>query len=252
MGQLSLTFDAGADRTFEDTPAYVVASVGNGDENEVIAFDLSGTAGSWVDIYTETLDSWGALPVSVPIPSVPAGTYTLTVRGTTSTSDTLTFVVSNDPLDDAEDEDESNEPVYPVWTENLHRWRLIDTSLSNNVGGWEFVKNPSRWTNPNQPSFLEHDVTTAPDGNILSWEGAQRSWTFEFSGYIDSQVEYEALEFWSNLRRRFWLIDHRDVARYVTFEHFDARARIVPGKPWAHDYTVKAVHFYRKPKTELP
>lgn len=245
MSELSLEFEKGAETQLHDAPAYLMVVVGDGLEEESVTFSLVGDAGAWADFHTLDLDNWGMSIASVPIPAVPAGVYELTVVGEASTAASIVFHVLNDPLDDTEEDDETEAPAYPEWTPNLHRWRLIDTATVNNVGGWEFLKNPSRWTNPNFPNFLEHDVTTAPDGNVLAWEGAQRSWTFEFSGYLDTQEEYEALEFWSGLRRRFWLIDHRDKARFVTFDHFDARARIVPGKPWAHDYTIKVVHFYR-------
>ena len=65
----------------------------------------------------------------------------------------------------------------------------------------------------------------------------------EFTGFCETQAEYEQLVFWSELRPRFWLIDHRNRAWLVTFEHFDATHRIVPSMPWAHDYTVKALVF---------
>jgi hypothetical protein len=65
----------------------------------------------------------------------------------------------------------------------------------------------------------------------------------EFTGTITTQAEYEALTFWSELHRRFWLIDHRNRAWLMTIEQFDAQAQVKPGYPWLHKYTVKTLIF---------
>lgn len=246
MGDLSASLD---DDSVElnDTPAFANVNVGNGDSNEAISFDLYDATSTLVagGLWTETLDEYGTVETAVPLPAVLAGTYSLTVVGTTSTNDSVTFTVDQDPLPTTEDT-QGDQPTLPTLVAaDSGRWRLADLTVGKERV-YVFERNPARWTNPNRPNYLEHDVTTAPDGNILAWQGASRSWTFEFSGYLDTQAEYEELEFWSNLRRRFWLIDHRDRVHYVTFDHFDAKARIVPNKPWAHDYTIRVVHFFRQ------
>lgn len=226
-----------------NTPAYLDVRVGDGEADEIVSFDLYGDAGVWIGLATATLDAYGGVLTSIPLPAVPTGLYVMQVIGSVSTTGYAEFTVLEPPLDDDVD-DEASVPDLPEATDD-HHWRFVDTTVGSTYE-YTMTRNPQKWTNPSKPLFLEHDVTTAPDGNILAWQGADRSWTFEFSGYIDTQAEYEALEFWAGLRRRFWLIDHRNRARYVTFEQFDARPRIVPNKPWAHDYTMRVVHFYRQ------
>ena len=235
-----------ADDELDNTPANVLAYVGNGDDEETISFSITGPGGTFPGLISEDLDEDdGTIAISVPLPELTAGTYVLTVTGTVSGSTTAALVILDEALDDTEDPDDNAEPDVPVFTPDVsHRWQFIDTTVGEE-DTYTLPRNPARWTNPNRPNFLEHDVTSAPDGAVLAWEGAERSWTFEFSGYLDTQAEYEAFQYWTDLRRRFWLVDHRDKIHYVTFEHFDARARIVPNKPWAHDYTVRAIHFYR-------
>lgn len=250
---LSLELDDDNDSDVVRTPAGLDVVVGNGGNEEVVTFAISDGTTTWGSLLVDGLDEYGTGDFTVPLPAVPAGAYTMSVTGPSSLAGSLDFTILNDPLSDTPDPGDTAEPVVPtvpdgLWPEEpgIVHWRLFDTSTNSPAAPYTFPRNPKAWTNPLKPNFLEHDVTSAPDGNVLAWQGADRSWTFEFSGYLDTQAEYEALEFWTNLRRRFWLIDHRNRVHYVTFEHFDAKARIVPNKPWAHDYTVKVVHFYRQ------
>lgn len=243
MSDLVLSMAEDEDPVLVDTPNTLRVSVGNGDPDEEIIFSAYDGVGVWAAIDEETLDEYGSIEMSVEIPALLAGTYTLRVAGDTST-DEFEFTVTRDPMDETSDVDANDHPEPPTFDLETTAWQLVDTT----PGGESYIlpRNPDRWTNPLKPNRLEHDVTTAPDGAILAWQGGDRPWPFEFSGYIDTKAEYDALEFWANLRRRFWLVDHRHRLHYVTFEHFDATARIVPNKPWAHDYTMKAVHFYRQ------
>lgn len=243
---LTATFDEDRDYLI-DTPAFLNILVGNGAADEPIYVDLL-INGDYDSVCEGVLDEFGRSTVPVPIPALYAGDYLLRVRGDTSNSTTLTYTILKDSIawgrEDLEG-DNSNLPHVPELPVGNGAWRLFD-SLPNRERIWEFPRNPSRWSNPLKPNFLEHDVTSAPDGNILAWEGAEKPWTFEFSGYLDTREEYEELTYWANMRHRFWLVDHRDRIHYVTFEHFDAKARIVPNKPWAHDYTIRVIHFYEQ------
>lgn len=227
------------DDELEGTPYVLEVTIGNGDVDELVTASLSGT-----DLETTTLDEYGTSTFDVPIPELIPGSYTLTLTAATNGSDTIAFTVAGDPLDTTVNEDD--DLTAPTYTPDpVNRWQLID-STTGDGHTYTFPKNPEKWTTPWKPQFLTHAATTAPDGEILAWQGGERAWRFQFSGIITTQAEYEALEFWSNLRRRFWLIDHRNVTRYVTFEHFDARARVVPNNPWVHDYTVSVIHFLRQ------
>lgn len=232
------------DSDLDSTPESVSATIGNGLPYETITFDLVGPATASVTrtaIATATLDDTGATIVDVALPGVPAGTYTLRVHGTSSTLAYAPIIVREDAL--SEDPEPDNEPVPPVVPVTVH-WQLVDTTPGQERH-YVFTHNPAKWTNPDKPLYLEHKPTTAPDGNLLAWQGADRSWTFEFSGTTLDQAEYQELQFWASLRRRFWLIDHRGQARYVTFAQFDTKARTVPNRPWVHDYTMRVVHFFR-------
>lgn len=236
MADLTASVEEAYDDQLEDTPTELVVKVGNGATDEALTISLSGT-----DLVIDVLDEWGSGSFDVPIPLLAAGDYTLDVEGTTSTATTLDFTVLADGLDDGSGVVEDDIPTAPAFT--VQRWQFIDTTVGE-TASYVMEANPDKWTTPWQPSRLEHGATTAPDGNLLAWEGGQSAWRFSFSGVLLTQAAYEALQFWSELRRRFWLVDHRGVARLVTFEHFDARARTSPNKPWVHDYTVNVIQFY--------
>lgn len=241
---LTLTLDDGFPELL-DTPAYLDVLVGNGESNEVVDFALIGGSTTTALDQPITLTEFGSSTASVLIPALNQGVYALRALGATSSDSTdLTFLVLVDSLSELVDGDDTAAvPTPPVVSTGSGSWRLVDTTTGEERY-WQFIRNPARWTNPLQPKFLEHAVTTAPDGNVLAWEAADRAWQFEFTGYLDTQAEYVELQYWAELRRRFWLVDHRDRVHFVTFEFFDARPRIVPTKPWAHDYTIRAIHFF--------
>lgn len=240
---LVLSMAEDEDSLLVDTPANLLVNVGNGVGSEAVTFTIVTATETWPGVDTITLDEYGSAQLAVAIPALLTGSYTLQAIGTVSTTAELDFGVTNDPLDDTGGTNADN-PAAPTFDLGTTAWQLVDTTVGGDT--YVFARNPARWTNPLKPHSIEYDVTTAPDGNVLAWEAGERPWTFEFSGYIDTQAEYEALAFWAGLRRRFWLVDHRHRLHYVTFEHFDAQARVVPNKPWAHDYTMRAVHFYRQ------
>lgn len=241
--ELALAMAAEEDAVLLRTPSLLSVNLGNGEADEVITFAVTDGTTTWANIDSVTLDEYGTSWVDVLIPGLVAGSYTLSAAGTITPAATLAFTVTGDLLNDVDDGDTADLPTPPTVDTAVTHWRLVD-SISGE--SYTFVRNPKSWTNPLRPTYLEHEVTTAPDGQVLAWQGGDRAWPFSFSGYLETQAEYDALEYWASLRRRFWLVDHRHRVHYVTFEKFDAVARLVPGKPWAHDYTVAAIHFYRQ------
>lgn len=225
-----------------DTPAFLDVAVGNGDVGELVTFTMLVDEVSVVLLADLELDEYGMGEFSVPIPELLTGTHELIVTGEVSTTATLEFAVDRAPLDPTEEvEDET--PVLPEVDYEDYRWHLVDTVADI---GWTFPANPRRWSNPERPGWFEHEGTAAPDGQILAWEAGNNSWSWDCTGYLDDEATYDALVFWGSLRRRFWLIDHRHELRYVTFDRVELTPRIVPDKPWAHDYKITVVQFYRQ------
>lgn len=235
---LTLTSD---DTTIEMSPSEILVDVGNGVDGEEITFNLYGAVVEYDLVGDVYLDEFGTVNTGVPLPELPVGSYVLEAQGV-SGSASIVVSVTGAALDTTPEAIDNVEPVPPPFDPTTH-WQFIDQRDPSIK--WTMPHNPARWTSPLRPNWYTHDASSAPDGQVLTWQAASRAYPMEFSGYLDSQTVYDNLKFWANLRRRFWLIDHRNRAWLVTFQHFDAQARIVPNKPWAHDYTVKAVVFRR-------
>lgn len=227
------------DAEVQQTPAGLLVHLSNGAPNELVTISLVGPT-VITGFATTRLDDFGNhADYMVDLPAVPAGQYYLRVEGAISGGDDSPFEILNDALDWGDD---TPKPVdTPPVTDPAQHWRFYD--LRDPDVTWTFVRNPSSWSNVFPPNDFTHAKTTAPDGQPLTWEAAQRPWRMEFKGFIETEQEYDQLAFWSQLRRRFWLIDHRNRAWLLTIEQFDAQALIKPRMPWAHDYTVRALIF---------
>lgn len=221
-----------------ETPGGLTVNIANGTGLDGITFSLVGPV-TVADFATTTLNEAGSLDdLTVPLPALLAGDYLLRVEGVVSGSEDVPFTVLEDAL--SMDNLDPKAPPVPPTLDSANRWRLVSLDRSRT---YQFVHNPRSWTNVFPPTEFTHDNTTAPDGQMLTWQAGERPWRMEFTGYLETEDEYTHLAFWASLRRRFWLIDHRNRTWLVTFEHFDAQARVVPNKPWAHDYTMKTLIF---------
>jgi len=221
-----------------ETPAGLEVDISNGVPGDTVTLTLIGPT-TTADFQTVTLDEYGqALDLTVDLPAATAGAYLLRVESGQSGTEDVDLTIQEDAL--SWDDTERALDVAPVVDAAQH-WRFYD--LRDHAVTWTFPRNPSSWTNVFPPNDFTHDNTTAPDGQPLTWQAAARPWRMEFTGFLDTQEEYEQLVFWSQLRRRFWLIDHRNRAWLMTIEQFDATALIKANLPWAHDYTVKTLIF---------
>lgn len=229
---LSLTLDYDY---LAETPSGLAAHISNGAPGELVTFSVVGAVANF---QTVTLDDNGLLDLIVQVPALPAGEFTLRAVGTDSGTDEVAFTTRDDAL---VHDDTSTTPDAPPARDPAQHWRFYD--LRDAELTWTFPRNPKTWSNVYPPNDFTHDTTTAPDGQALTWQGAARPWPMEFSGWLDTQEEHDALAFWSQLHRRFWLIDHRNRAWLITVESFDPIAQVKPNNPWAHEYTVKTLVF---------
>lgn len=236
--QLGAGFVGMHDQEPSDTPAISNLTIGDGQAGESVEVSLDGAT-----LVTGTLNTFGATTISVPLPVLAAGTHTLTISGAVSGSTTLDLNVLADPLPQGPDDDAAIVLPAPPAPDPAHAlsWRLVDTNGTVYV----FPRNPESWTMPVEPTFVTHEATTAPDGQMLAWEASQRPFEFQFTGHIQTKDEYDQLALWASHNRRFWLFDHRGEPHLLTFKQFDAVPQLVPNSPWAHTYTITALHFFK-------
>lgn len=221
-----------------DTPGPMQLSLSNGTPNDTVTFSVTGpTAAS--DFDTVKLDEFGSgTEATVVLPPLQQGDYVLHAETSGGAGTDVDFTVLEDSLDF--DIHVVIDPDPPD-LDPVVRWTFYDPRNPGDT--WTLQRNPASWSNMLPPNTFTEDVTVAPDGQPLTWEAGSRPWRMEFTGWIDDEDEYNRFVFWSQLRRRLWLIDHRNRAWLLTIEDLDAQAQIKPNLPWAHNYTVKTVIF---------
>lgn len=130
-------------------------------------------------------------------------------------------------------------------TDTIYAWAGTagDSASILMPGFWQFINNPTKWTSPGNTKTITHVSTPPIGGQILAWESGTKPEAYEFSGTILTQDEYVELKSWSDRPNRFWLIDHRNKARLVSFTNFDHQPANIANSPWAGPYTMHLLQF---------
>lgn len=229
----------------QQAPGTFRVTVTNGVPGEPVTF-----ASSPATIPGGTLDENGAL-ISFAIfidDARAAGVSTLTASSTDRDDATADFNVIREPLTDPLAQPADADPTEVAPVDGVRKWVLQDPA----PGGEQYVFeiNPDSATSPWPSKTFTSDVSTAPDGQHLTWEGARKPVVWQFKGTLLTQSQYEALEAFQALNRRVYLIDNRNRAWVVSIESFDPEPKKVIDNPWAHTYTVRAI-IYKGPVTPV-
>lgn len=226
-------------------PGTFRVSVANGVPGAAVTF-----ASEALTIPGSVLDDTGSLiSFAVSIPSaLAAGTYALVVSSPGRADTTVYYTVVLEPYSSPVAQPDDSAPTPVALVDGVRKWTLQDPA----PGGEEYVFeiNPDSATSPHPENVFTTEVTTAPDGQVLTWEGSQRAVSWQFRGTLTTETQHDAFERFRALNRRVWLIDNRNRAWVVSIESFDAVPRRVPGNPWVHDYTVSAI-IYKGPVTPV-
>jgi hypothetical protein len=221
-----------ADTILLETPYNLQFSLFNADDDATVTVSLVGE-GQLIQYQAD--DSGVILGASIPIPELPAGTYSLSfTAGAEATIVTMQVLEDVVPLPTAPAADST-----VTMPGGVHRWILQDPT--GVIDEYEFTYNPSRMSSPHGARAFVVDTTTAPNGQLHIYEALPRAIEWDFSGFLDTEADLLALEVFASLRRKFFLIDHRDRAWVVMFTAFDPQPKRVAATPYAHDYTVKAL-----------
>lgn len=117
------------------------------------------------------------------------------------------------------------------------RWIFEDPSASETYT-WEI--NPRDGGSPQYEKTINYQNTTAPDGKTVIFEGLDKPLELEWSGVILSQDHYETLIEWFEKRRQIKLTDDLGRIYWVYITAFLPSRRRAVGRPYKHDYTMKA------------
>lgn len=101
--------------------------------------------------------------------------------------------------------------------------------------------NPNSGASPEFAKNASRKTTTGPGGATLIFEGADEPQSFNFSGTILTQEQYEAFVEWWDKRRIIQITDDLGRDWNVYFQSFRPTRKISTNFPWRHEYSVEAV-----------
>lgn len=101
--------------------------------------------------------------------------------------------------------------------------------------------NPNSGASPEFAKNVSRKTTTGPGGSTLIFEGADESKSFNFSGTILTQEQYESFVEWWDKRRIIQIIDDLGRTWNVYFQSFRPTRKISVNYPWRHEYSAEAV-----------
>jgi len=216
------------------TPAWLKVTVSNGTPTDPVNFSIDGGA----TIFGATLDDDGqVIGISIPLPSLTAGSHTITAT-TPTLSATVSFAVTNPPVSYPVGLAADSPPVLVTQT-GVVRWVLQDPTS----GGESFVFpiSPSKMSAPHAARVFASEHSTAPDGQSLTFEGAPLGVDWTIEGACRTSEFHDTLETFLAMPRRVYLIDHLSRAWTVTLESIAWTRLPEAYNDWAFTYQLKAI-----------
>lgn len=205
-------------------PTAVAVTVVEGLAETALTIDIDGTV-VW-EGFTDSEGTLAPTSVNVPVEVGDAGTHTLTAVQVGATSGTATFTLQRDPAQPDVIVGPDADPVEipaSLLPSGLRRWVLQDLQPGG-LGSYVMPHNPESMSSP----YLEreYDVRPTTAGFHHVSEGAARVIEWTFQGFAHTAVFAQKLLDYGNLRRRFYVIDHRGRAFKVIFSQVELTPRL--------------------------
>lgn len=208
-------------------------------------------------ITTVETDSEGAAgPISIEVDADHGaqGSHTLTIKPieedeglVLEASAEFEVVNEPDPEPTPADPDEAPEDVEGRLVNGVYRWTFQDL-MPGGLGSYIFPFNPSStdpW--PFTRTLVAQPILHGDKAHV--WEAAPQGLPWSFSGRGRTQEFHDKLVAFGHLKRRFYLIDHRNRAWKFVITHLDIRMRLRERNhdgtftDWTFDYTVRGIIF---------
>jgi len=216
------------------TPAWLKVTVSNGTPLDPVNFSVDGGA----TIFSATLDDNGqVIGISIPLPSLSAGSHTITATAPTL-SGTASFTVTNAPVSYPVGPVADIPPVLVTQT-GVVRWVLTNPTSGGQV--YVFPSNPNKMSAPHAARVFVTEHSTAPDGQPLTFEGAPVGVDWTIEGVCRTQEFHDTLETFLAMPRRVYLTDHLSRAWTVTLESIAWTRLPEAYNDWAFTYQLKAI-----------
>lgn len=117
------------------------------------------------------------------------------------------------------------------------RWTLHDPTVPET---YTFHVNPNAGGTPGITKNLTTEVTAAPDGSAIIFEGRPEPQTLSFSGVILEQAHLDALMTWFQKEHQLRLTDDLGRQYWVYLKSFTPTRERARSHAWKHTYTAEA------------
>jgi hypothetical protein len=118
------------------------------------------------------------------------------------------------------------------------RWTFYDPTT---LVTYTVPINPNDGGSPSYQKSIARQMTTAPDGKTLLFEGADQVQTLEFSGVLIEQAHYDAFVTWFNKRHQVKVTDDLQRTFWIYITGFAPKRQRAAKAPWKHQYSVSAL-----------
>lgn len=121
----------------------------------------------------------------------------------------------------------------------MAQWKLTDFSTGT-PEDLIFEWNPNKFDPPGRSASITAELTTAPNGTTILFQGRDKLRRSTFEGAVGSQVFYEALDLWKDKGYPLQLTDDQGNIWTILIEEWKW-VRVKRRNPWRHDYTAQVV-----------
>lgn len=121
----------------------------------------------------------------------------------------------------------------------MAQWTLTDNSTGTPVV-LTFFWNPNKFDPPGRSTNITSDLTTAPNGQVIVFQGRDKLRTTTFEGAVGNQAFYEELNEWKDKHYPLTLTDDQGNAWTVLFQEWKW-TRVKRRNAWRFDYTAQVI-----------
>lgn len=115
------------------------------------------------------------------------------------------------------------------------KWQFHDASLGET---YTFDINPNDDGWPGYKKNFTYAKTTAPNGNVVMFEGRDDPRKGTFKGVLLYESQLNALVSWYQKRNQITVTDDLGRSFTIIIESFEATRRWTVSHPWKHDYSM--------------
>lgn len=231
-----------SDTSIPRTPAAIQVSLTNATPSQPVTVLVQDSGSSSVASTIVTPDTMGQVyNASVILPSLAAGTYTVTLSGVSGVSP-QSFTVVNSPYPTADSTAANSTPGAGTQPPNVIRWVLEDAA-PNGLGVYTLPFNPESMTSPWPEAFIQTERTVAPGGVQMNWQGMGSGKDWQFKGKVLTAAHHDTLNAYAAIGRRIYITDHRSRTWIVAISGIEWRKTGKQADNYTWEYTVSAKVF---------